>query len=78
MFFEVMFLYRELVDAIVPWIAQQTGERFQVGIVFVLSVAAFGMERSGEISFPPLPHNSIYRCHLDNPAISLYRSFSIS
>jgi len=42
MFFEVMFLYRELVDAIVPWIAQQTGERFQVGIVFVLSVATFG------------------------------------
>jgi len=42
MFFEVMFLYRELVDAIVPWIAQQTGERFQVGIVFILSVATFG------------------------------------
>jgi len=42
MFFEVMFLYRELVDAIVPWIAQQTGERFQVGIGFVLSVATFG------------------------------------
>src|SRR5258708_6091088 len=25
MFFEVMFLYRELIDAITPWIAQQTG-----------------------------------------------------
>ncbi|OLC53977.1 MAG: hypothetical protein AUH92_04880 [Acidobacteria bacterium 13_1_40CM_4_69_4] len=42
MFFEVMFLYRELVDAITPWIAQQTGERFRLGIGFTLSVAAFG------------------------------------
>jgi hypothetical protein len=42
MFFEVMFLYRELVDAIVPWIAQQTGEQFRVGIVFILSMATFG------------------------------------
>src|SRR2546427_11565631 len=42
MFFEVMFLYRELVDAITPWIAQQTGERFRLGIGFTLSVAAVG------------------------------------
>lgn len=42
MFFEVMFLYRELVDAITPWIAQQTGERFRLGIGFTLSVATFG------------------------------------
>jgi hypothetical protein len=42
MFFEVMFLYRELVDAITPWIAQQTGEKFRLGIVFTLSLAIFG------------------------------------
>ena len=42
MFFEVMFLYRELVDAITPWIAQQTSEQFQLGIGFTLSVAIFG------------------------------------
>ncbi len=42
MFFEVMFLYRELVDAITPWIAQQTGEKFRMGIVFTLSLATFG------------------------------------
>jgi hypothetical protein len=42
MFFEVMFLYRELVDAITPWIAQQTGERFRMGILFTLSLATFG------------------------------------
>ena len=42
MFFEVMFLYRELVDAITPWIAQQTGEQFRMGIVFTLSLATFG------------------------------------
>lgn len=40
MFFEVMFLYRELVDAITPWIAQQTG--FRMGIGFTLSLATFG------------------------------------
>lgn len=42
MFFEVMFLYRELVDAITPWIAQQTGEQFRFGVVFTLSLATFG------------------------------------
>jgi len=42
MLFEVMFLYRELVDAITPWIAQQTDEKFRLGIVFTLSLATFG------------------------------------
>lgn len=42
MFFEVMFLYRELVDAVTPWIAQQTGEQFRMGIVFTLTLATFG------------------------------------
>jgi hypothetical protein len=42
MFFEVMFLYRELVDAIAPWIAQQTQEQFRMGIVSTLSLAVFG------------------------------------
>jgi hypothetical protein len=42
MFFEVMFLYREMVDAITPWIAQQTGEQFRPGLWFTLAVAAFG------------------------------------
>ena len=40
MSFEVMFLYRELVDAITPWVAQQTGER--MGVASVLMLAAFG------------------------------------
>ncbi len=38
--FEVMFLYRELVDAITPWIVQQTGVR--VGMFFTLTVSSFG------------------------------------
>ncbi len=38
--FEVMFLYRELVDAITPWIMQQTGVK--MGIVFTLSIASLG------------------------------------
>ena len=42
MFFEVMFLYRELVDAITPWIVQQTGDTFHPGLWFTLSVATFG------------------------------------
>jgi len=40
MFVEVMFLYRELVDAITPWIAQQTGLR--MGIIPVILFASFG------------------------------------
>jgi hypothetical protein len=40
MFFEVLFLYRELVDAITPWIAQQTGAR--LGLTFTLTLATFG------------------------------------
>jgi hypothetical protein len=42
MTFEVMFLYRELVDAITPWIAQQTGDKFRPGIGFTLALATFG------------------------------------
>ena len=42
MTFEVMFLYRELVDALSPWIAQQTGEQFRPGLGFTLSLATFG------------------------------------
>jgi hypothetical protein len=42
MTFEVLFLYRELVDAITPWIAQQTDEQFRMGIFFTLSIATFG------------------------------------
>ncbi len=40
MFFEVFFLYREFVDAITPWIAQQTG--IQLGLVSTLLLASFG------------------------------------
>jgi hypothetical protein len=40
MMFEVMFLFRELVDAITPWLAQQTGT--QVGATVTLALAAFG------------------------------------
>jgi hypothetical protein len=42
MFFEVVFLYRELVDAITPWIAQQTGGTMQLGLTATLALAAFG------------------------------------
>jgi hypothetical protein len=42
MFFEVMFLYRELVDAVTPWIAQQTSEEFRMGIGMTLALATFG------------------------------------
>src|ERR671930_2387036 len=42
MFFEVMFLYRELIDAITPWIAQQTGGQVQLGLTATLALASFG------------------------------------
>jgi len=37
MFFEVMFLYRELIDALTPWIAQQTGMKLGLGVTLALS-----------------------------------------
>lgn len=40
MFVEVVFLYRELIDALTPWIAAQTG--IQMGIVPVVVFASFG------------------------------------
>jgi hypothetical protein len=40
MFFEVMFLYRELIDAMTPWIVQTTG--MKMGLTLTLSLAAFG------------------------------------
>lgn len=42
MFFEVVFLYRELIDAITPWIAQQTAGEVQMGLWSTLAVASFG------------------------------------
>jgi hypothetical protein len=42
MFFEVMFLYREMIDAITPWIAQQTGGELQLGLFATLFLASFG------------------------------------
>ncbi len=42
MFFEVVFLYRELIDAITPWIAQQTGGQLQLGLFSTLALASFG------------------------------------
>ncbi len=39
--FEVMFLYREFVDALVPWFAQHSGGEFRLGIIGTLSIAAF-------------------------------------
>lgn len=38
--FEVLFLYRELVDAITPWLAQQTG--YQMGLAGTLLLAGGG------------------------------------
>jgi hypothetical protein len=42
MFFEVVFLYRELIDAITPWIAQQSGDSVHLGIGATLALASFG------------------------------------
>lgn len=41
-FFEVIFLYRELIDAITPWIAQQSGGQFQMGLFSTLALGLFG------------------------------------
>ena len=41
LFFEVVFLYRELVDSLTPWIAQQTGEHVRMGMASTLLLSAF-------------------------------------
>jgi hypothetical protein len=38
--FEVMFLYREFVDALVPWFAQHAGPGFSMGVTTTLALAA--------------------------------------
>ncbi len=40
MFFEVIFLYRELIDALTPWISQQTG--MKLGLTVTLALSSFG------------------------------------
>jgi hypothetical protein len=37
--FEVLFLYREFVDAITPWFAQHAGEDFRLGVIPILMIA---------------------------------------
>jgi hypothetical protein len=39
MFVEVMFLYREFVDALMPWFAQHAGGEFELGIAGILAIA---------------------------------------
>jgi len=41
-FFEVVFLYRELIDSITPWINQQSGGAIQMGLVSTLALGVFG------------------------------------
>lgn len=40
MFLEVMFLYREFVDALVPWFAQHSGGQFELGLAGMLAIAS--------------------------------------
>lgn len=39
MFVEIVFLYREFVDALVPWFAQHTSQKFELGIGGTLAIA---------------------------------------
>jgi len=39
MFVEVVFLYREFVDALVPWFAQHASGNFELGVVGTLAIA---------------------------------------
>lgn len=41
-FFEVVFLYRELIDAITPWINQMSGGQIQMGLYSTLALGVFG------------------------------------
>lgn len=60
MFVEVMFLYRGLVEAIMPWIAEQTGARMGPAVTISLAAAAWVGIRGmtwllfGQYGTPPL------------------------
>jgi len=41
MFLEVVFLYREFVDSLTPWIAQHTSSNFQLGLIGTMGIAGF-------------------------------------
>ena len=41
-FFEVVFLYRELIDAVTPWINQMSGGEIQMGLYSTLALGVFG------------------------------------
>lgn len=41
MFFEVMFLYREFVDSLAPWMAQMTNDSVQLGLISIISISTF-------------------------------------
>jgi len=58
--FEVLFLYRELIDAITPWLAQQG---FQLGIVGTLGLALLGGWAYGHDVVPvrPVRHAGVAR-----------------
>ena len=59
-FFEVMFLYRGLVEAVMPWIVEQTGARTGPAVTSVLAAAAWVAIRGmtwllfGQYGTPPL------------------------
>ncbi len=40
MFVEIVFLYREFVDSLVPWFAQHTSDGFELGIAGTLGISA--------------------------------------
>jgi len=42
MYFEVAFLYREVAEAAMPWIVQESGDTIRPGLWFTLTVARFG------------------------------------
>jgi hypothetical protein len=39
--FEVLFLYREFVDMLIPWVVQMTGGEYRPGIISILAVSSF-------------------------------------
>ena len=62
MFFEVAFLYRELVEALTPWLVQESGDTVRPGFWLTLSMARFGWMATrgmgwflfGQYGTPPL------------------------
>ena len=88
MFVEVIFLYREFVDALVPWFAQHSSGNFELGVFWTLTIAGlcwFGIRgmswflfaQSGTPTLMGIIRGEGLPTVKDRPSVDLKDSFQI-